>query len=96
MPILQRTDLATHTKRFVIIGTIGAISLTVAVAAMIIHMGQFYSSTKDVPSNVKLNYGDLAQIKSMSGAPTFAAVAATASATPDTVVWQAAATTTSP
>jgi hypothetical protein len=96
MPILHKTDLATHTKRFVVIGAIGAISLTIAVAAMIIHMGQFYSSTKEVPSNVKLNHGDLAQIKSMSGAPTFAAVAATASATANTIVWQPAATAVSP
>jgi hypothetical protein len=94
IPILHRTDLATHTKRFVVIGGIAVISLIMAVVALVYEMGRVANT--EVPANIKLNHDDLAQIQSMSGASTIAAVAAEASASPYTVVVQPSATPTSP
>jgi hypothetical protein len=94
MPILHKSDLATHAKRFVIVGSIGIISLAVvAVAAIVYQMGRFTNYAKDAPVNIKLNHEDLMQIKSISGASTFAAVAAEATAL---VTVQPVATITSP
>jgi preprotein translocase subunit SecF len=96
VPLLQKTDLATHTKRFVIIGTLAIIGLLGAVTALVIHMGIHYSSTKEVPAHIRLNHADLAQIQSLQGAKTFAAVAAEATASPNTIIVQPTATPTSP
>tara|TARA_R110002003_G_scaffold534_19_gene20334 strand:- start:7494 stop:7832 length:339 start_codon:yes stop_codon:yes gene_type:complete len=94
VPVLHKTDLAAHTKRFVVIGGIAVISLIIAVVALVYEMGRVANT--EVPSNIKLNYKDLAQIQSMSGASTIAAVAAEASAKPYTIAMQPPATPTAP
>ncbi|KAF2023189.1 hypothetical protein EK21DRAFT_118998 [Setomelanomma holmii] len=94
VPLLYKTDLAAHTKRFVVIGGTAVISLVMAVIALVYEMGRVANT--DVPSNIKLNNNDLVQIQSMSGASTIAAVAAEPSAKPYTVALQPSATTTSP
>ncbi|KAH7079685.1 hypothetical protein FB567DRAFT_449769 [Paraphoma chrysanthemicola] len=92
MPILHNTDLGTHTKRFVVIGGVMVISIVVAVVAIVYEMGHIANT--DVPTHIKLNHADLAQIQSMSGASTIAAVGAEASASPYTIVVQPSATPT--
>jgi hypothetical protein len=93
MPLLQKTDLATHTKRFVVVTAVGILSLMMAVAGIVWEMNRISSTTKDVPANIKLNHADLTQIQSMAGAKTFAAVAAEVTAT---LTLQSSTTVTSP
>ncbi|KAH7071451.1 hypothetical protein BKA63DRAFT_568584 [Paraphoma chrysanthemicola] len=86
VPLLDKTDLAAHTKRFVVIGGLAIISLIIAVVALVYEMARI--GTTEVPSNIKLNYKDLAQIQTMSGASTIAAVAPDASNKPYTITLQ--------
>ncbi|KAJ4377484.1 hypothetical protein N0V83_000309 [Neocucurbitaria cava] len=95
-PVLQRTDVTTHTKRFIAISAILLGELLIAIAAetlIIFGEGIYLHNTADVPKEIKFDHGDLDQIQSMAGAHTFAAVTGT-SGTPSTITYQPPATTT--
>jgi hypothetical protein len=93
--IIQQTDLAPHTKRFGPFALLALLSLGALIA--VIWQEHHIQSTKlEVPEVVNLGKGDIAQVISMSGAPTFAVAQAGGSATPYTVTWQPPATSTSP
>ncbi|KAF1848132.1 uncharacterized protein K460DRAFT_308071 [Cucurbitaria berberidis CBS 394.84] len=97
IPILQNTDVTTHTKRFVVISAILLSNLLVAIAAeafIIFGEGVYLHNTaNDLPKEMIINHGDLKQINFMAGAHTFAAVTA-ATAVPSTVTYNPPATTT--
>jgi hypothetical protein len=88
--ILQKTDMTTHTKRFVTIGVLFAASGLIAVLAFLMA----HASPAAAPSEVTFDAGDLSQIHSLGGVNTFAAVTSGASAPPATVVYQPAPTAT--
>ena len=97
IPILQNTDVATHTKRFVIISAILLGELLMAIAAeTLIIFGEgvyLHNTANDLPKEMKFESGDLRQIYSMAGAHTFAAVT-DATASPSTITYDPLATTT--
>lgn len=95
-PMLQRTDVTTHTKRFIAISAILLGELLVAIAAetlIIFGEGIYLHNTAEVPKEIKFGGGDLAQIQSMAGVHTFAAVTGAIGA-PSTITFQTPATTT--
>lgn len=95
-PILHKTDLSTHTKRFVIAAGFWITALVVAVVATWIIQVAVVANEK-VPENVRLNNKDLAQIQTMSDASSFVAIGIGSGASPTaTVAVQAAPTSTSP
>ncbi|KAF2826892.1 hypothetical protein CC86DRAFT_381953 [Ophiobolus disseminans] len=72
-PILHRTNLSTHTKRFILTASVWITAILVAVvAAWVTQMVN--EANEKVPMNIKLNNKDLAQIQTMSDASTFAAI----------------------
>jgi hypothetical protein len=92
--VLHTTDVAAHTKRFVVAVGLLVGAGVVALVGVILQMARIQSGTKDLPVNSKLNHGDIAQVKTMVGASTFAAVTAGPSPTPQTMTVQPATTST--
>ena len=95
-PLLQKTDITTHTKRFIAISAILLGELLIAIAAetlIIFGEGIYLHNTAEVPKEIKFDRGNLAQIQSIAGAHTFAAVTG-ATGAPSTITYRPIATTT--
>ncbi|KAH7079690.1 hypothetical protein FB567DRAFT_533126 [Paraphoma chrysanthemicola] len=91
MPVIQDSNIAAHTKRFVVIGGLAIISGIIGIVALLIEMGRI--ANYEVPQDIKLNHNDLVQIQSIGGASTYAAIAAETTAIPHTVSWKPSTTT---
>jgi len=91
IPLLQNTDVAAHSKRFVIQAAVAVASV---VAALSVVLNSYFLASGSPPTEVKLDHGDLSQINSMHGAHTFAALGAGATSSPHTLTMKPAPTKT--
>jgi hypothetical protein len=96
MSVFPQTDLTAHTKRFAIVAGVFTAAFLAGFVSLAIQAIIAKVTVKEVPQDIRLNNEDVAQLKSMAGASTFAAVMSGTKATPVTMTLQPPATSTWP